>query len=959
MTRSRRRSGLILAFVAFAFVQMADRAGWLTDLDHQLLAACYRLRGPLPPGDEVVVVALDGPEHRSGMSWPPSPRYCAHLVAKLREASAVVVALDLLPLAQTPSEQWPAGEVAMLAQEMRRSGNVVLPAALVAPSEAPKYPRPRASDRFSPGAGQLPTPVGLRGGRLAVPAQELCAAAAGLGQLNIYPDTDGVIRSVPLLTSAEGYLWPSLSLEVLRVYRGLPAGSVLRHRRDVVLSGDQIPVTAAAEMPVNFRGGFRHFPYVSAADVVASDARRLRELVSGKIVLVGPTVAGRTSFWRTPVHPMVPGVEINANAVANLLHRSALLSPSAWVTTAFALLAALLLGWGLPLLSPANCVQVSVGLFGLAFGVPVLFFLHGVWVPMAMPLATVALAGGFLSTQAGVEAERNRMEAETRLQSRLHAIDGVGDLIVSSTDRDQLLWGIVHWVERELEVPAVSILLVDERRRRLVFEVASGEKGEEVKAFTLEIGQGVAGQVALTGEPLIVQEADTDPRQAHDISEAVEYPAESLLCVPMKLHGEVIGVIEAMNKRTGPFTDYDQSLLSVIAHQAALFIESARVYSELQLRVDAATLELRNANRDLAAQKAKIETLVAEMDAGVIATDALDRVVTINPTAERMLGIDGTEAMGEPVLAVVRHAKLSAILAEPLSLHGGRMTDEVEVEHAESGNRLVLRVFVTLFDEAEGGFGKLCLLTDITQLKELDRMKTDVVSFVSHELQSPLTAVAGFAQTIEQRTEPGSPAGQMARHLSHEANRMQWLVQDFLDMARLDSGVALEMRYRDITDLAARVGELMDLQAVETRDHTFELEAPDDLPTVRADLGKLEQVLVNLLTNAVKYSPDGGRVGVAIRPEDGEVLFEVTDEGVGIGPDELPNLFQQYRRTRAARERVRGTGIGLYLSRHLVEAHGGRIWAESGPRGSTFRFTIPLQPPAEEARVADGPTHPA
>jgi PAS domain S-box-containing protein len=529
------------------------------------------------------------------------------------------------------------------------------------------------------------------------------------------------------------------------------------------------------------------------------------------------------------------------------------------------------------------------------------------------------------------------------MESRMHAIASIGSLIVSSLDRRELLNQVVRWVERELDVPAVSILLMDERRRHLVFEVASGEKGEDVKAFTLELGQGVAGTVAATGEPLIVNDADRDPRQARDIAEAVQYPTRSILCVPMKLHGEVIGVIEALNKRSGRFTEYDESLLSVIAGQAALFLESARLYGEMQRRVEEATADLRVANRDLATQKAKIETLVDEMESGVIATDARDRVVMWNRAAERLLGVSERVALGQPALAVIHHPGLSELFAMPLSPLGGRHATELDL--TVDDQNLVIRASITLVDEADGQQGKLAVLTDITQLKEIDRMKTDLISFVSHELKNPLASIKGFAQLLLRSTSPDSPQSKLVALLNQQTNRMQWLVEDILDVARIDAGVALEMRWSQITDLRALVEGLVNLQAVTDEGHQFVVDIPDTLPPFTADRGKLEQVLVNLISNACKYSPEGGEVRIAAQVQDGLLTLTVSDEGIGLSPEDEANLFQRFRRgAGAGRKRIAGTGIGLFLSRHLVEAHGGRIWAQRREKGTTFYVQIPLQP---------------
>lgn len=942
---ARRHSVLLLALAALLATGTLRHLGWLDATENALVGVCYRLRGPRPPAPEVVVLGIDGPSLRAGSAshWPLDAAFYTDLLEALRPSGARVIALDIPGLATFDWTSEDPSRMGQFADAIRACGNVVLPAVLV--PDGPVAPQHPGILRFSPGPGDLPVPRDLRTGRLSTPPPALCEAAAGLGHLNLYPDSDGIIRGLPLLTCASRKLWPSMALEVLRVFRHDPPGTARVEHGRVSLGATGFRVSTGSELAINYAGGFAHFPQLKLAQVFSGNAGQLRTALAGKIVLVGPITSDLGMLWRTPVHPVMPGVEITANAVGNLLSGKPLQPPSAWLHSGLALAYVLAFLWLAGQTSAARALLSAVAMLVVVFTGHAVLFAQGLWLPMASPLCAVALCAATMVTRAGTLADRERAEAEARLESRMHAIAGVGSLIVSSLDRDQLLNEIVRWVERELDVPAVSILLMDERRRHLRFEVASGEKGDEVKSFTLELGQGVAGTVAATGEPLIVDDARRDPRQAKDISDAVQYPTQSILCVPMMLHGEVIGVIEALNKRSGRFTDYDQSLLSVIAGQAALFLESARLYGEMQQRVEEATADLRVANRELAAQKAKVEALVDEMESGVIATDSRDRVVLWNRAAERMLGVSERVAIGQPVLAVIDHPLLSELFAMPLSPVGGRHAVELDV--VVGGQSLVIRASVTLIDEADGEQGKLALLTDITQLKELDRMKTDLISFVSHELKNPLASIKGFAQLLHRATNTQSPQMKLVALLNQQTNRMQWLVEDMLDVARIDAGVALEMRWTQITDLRSLVQGIVDLQAVTDQGHTFVVDVPESLPTIIADRGKLEQVLVNLLSNACKYSPDGGEVRIAADTQNGTLELSVADEGIGISPQDQANLFQRFRRAAGARrERIAGTGIGLFLSRHLVEAHGGRIWAESRAKGTVFHLQIPLQPSA-------------
>jgi PAS domain S-box-containing protein len=402
----------------------------------------------------------------------------------------------------------------------------------------------------------------------------------------------------------------------------------------------------------------------------------------------------------------------------------------------------------------------------------------------------------------------------------------------------------------------------------------------------------------------------------------------------------------------------DQALLTVIAQQAALFLESARGYAQLQRRVEASTAELRAANRELATEKTKLEALVDEMESGVVATDSAGRVVTWNRAAARFLGVSEEDAFGRAISTVLKDQRLLAALSAPEALKPGGLTEELEV--GADGQRYVLRAFVTAVAESEGDVGTLALLTDITQLKELDRMKTDLISFVSHELKNPLASIKGFAQLLRRGTDQESPNAHLVAMVNQQANRMQWIVEDFLDMTRLDAGIALQLDCRQMEDVGALARGICDLQALTAPEHAFRVEVKPDPLSMTADRGKVEQVLVNLISNAVKYSPDGGAITVSISAGEGETMFRVADEGLGITTDQKANLFRRFERILGARERIKGTGIGLFLSRYLVEAHGGQIWVQNNePRGSVFGFTIPDGcPDREETTGAEAASSP-
>ncbi len=233
-------------------------------------------------------------------------------------------------------------------------------------------------------------------------------------------------------------------------------------------------------------------------------------------------------------------------------------------------------------------------------------------------------------------------------------------------------------------------------------------------------------------------------------------------------------------------------------------------------------------------------------------------------------------------------------------------------------------------------------------------MKTEFVSLVSHELRTPLTSIMGFAQTLRGDAQrfPPEEQDQFLGIIEQESNRLLVMINDLLDISRMEAGRPLAMHYSAI-DLRELAEHVIRFQRVTTNAHDFRFEFPDHLVSVEADRDKVEQILTNLVSNAIKYSPRGGDIIVGASEREEEVVVSVRDQGVGMSREQMGRLFQRYQRVdRDAIKGIRGTGLGLYLVRGLTEAHAGRIWAESEPgRGSTFYFSLPKRSAQKEAGV--------
>ncbi|MDQ3702839.1 MAG: PAS domain-containing sensor histidine kinase [Chloroflexota bacterium] len=290
------------------------------------------------------------------------------------------------------------------------------------------------------------------------------------------------------------------------------------------------------------------------------------------------------------------------------------------------------------------------------------------------------------------------------------------------------------------------------------------------------------------------------------------------------------------------------------------------------------------------------------------------------------------------------------------ALRRGEALRDVEVELQGRGRRVLSFSGSPLPETGETLSGGVLVFRDVTGPREVERLKDDVLSIASHDLRTPLTVIQGFAELLRLKAAAGPVDGELLHRglltIEGQANRLEEWLRLLLDLTRMKGGqVAIEPGPTDLVPLAKAV---MEGVRVTTNGRLLELRAP---PRVEGtwDARRLEQVLQNLITNALKYSPQDGRVEVAIRADDRTATVSVRDEGVGLAPDELPHIFERFYRAKGIRQ-IEGSGLGLYICQAIVTAHGGRIWAESRGlgSGSTFCVTLPRGESAVEIAPLGG-----
>lgn len=443
--------------------------------------------------------------------------------------------------------------------------------------------------------------------------------------------------------------------------------------------------------------------------------------------------------------------------------------------------------------------------------------------------------------------------------------------------------------------------------------------------------------------PVII--SDVQPRYS-DFSQEPHAAANirGWLGVPLLIGDRVIGMLALDKQRPAFYNETHAQIAMAYAAQAAIAIENARLHealqdytAELEERVEARTAEVNRGHERLLA--------VLESAGEAIAIANAEGIIEYaNPAWEELTGYSVSQAVQQRTRILDAETFPDLLVAVRNTVQSQRVWHRELIQQRPDGASYVVDLTVTpVFDEARTLTNLVAIYRDVTQYKELDRIKSEFLSTAAHELRSPLTSILGFSELLLLRDDlSDDEQTRFLRYIYDHAMHLKQLVSDLLDISRIESGASFTVNLEPLDLWPLFEQEISSWQEAYPR-HSYKLHAGRDWPPVRADKERIGQVMRNLLSNATKYSPGGGTITVSAIPVGGYIEISVADEGIGMSREELAHIFEKFWRADASSTAIEGTGLGLVIVRHIVEQHGGQIWVESTKgQGTTVHFTLPL-----------------
>ncbi len=500
--------------------------------------------------------------------------------------------------------------------------------------------------------------------------------------------------------------------------------------------------------------------------------------------------------------------------------------------------------------------------------------------------------------------------------------------------RDYLL-EIARLLTEELDLEKLLARIL-----RFAIEMLAGQAGlialKEPEGWRVAAAHGIAPAFLNYLTPLLAEEkvADLDVTELNRMLKELTYTASMGLLngtgLALIAHGQVIGVIFIFRSYPDLFSANDRALLSSFANHAAIAVYNARLYGEVML------------------EKQRLDALLDSAADGIVILYADLTIERANDAFEHLYGQPEHQLVGKSHSEVIRWAREPQGMTLEQAIAGGwpltphaTLYVEGDLKRPQASPLPVGITYAPLLSNRGKLRNIIVTVRDITHFRTAEEIKSTFISIVSHELRTPVALIKGYASTLRRDDARWDKRtiSESLQVIEEEADRLSRMIDDLLDASRLQAGgLSLNLSDLSLPALARRVIERF---ASQSSRHHLVADFPPDFPVIIGDETRLEQVLANLVSNSLKYAPQGEiRISGQVRPD--QVIVCVSDQGPGIDARDLPHIFDRFYRSPAAAKSTKGAGLGLYLARAIVEAHGGRIWVDPQPdSGARICFSLP------------------
>jgi len=573
-------------------------------------------------------------------------------------------------------------------------------------------------------------------------------------------------------------------------------------------------------------------------------------------------------------------------------------------------------------------------------------------------------------------------------RDKLRGVLDIVHLANAENDLDNILALVPQQACTLLEADRAALYLMDKAAGEIYSAVALGLSDKTIR---LKLQQGVTGMVAGTGKSILITDAYADPRFYRGVDEVTGYRTQQILCVPIKnRRGEILGVLELLNKRTGDFTPEDEEVLSLLAAQIGIAMANAQLYDGLRTSLDRLSRLMKigaaiSSELDLDALLRTISQTTSHLlqaeRSTVFVVDSVknelwsrvaeglgNKEIRI-PLSAGIAGLVATTGNPVRISDAYRDPRFNpevdkktgyqtrSILCVPMRNRRGQVIGVFQVLNKRDAEFTALdeQLLASLSSQAAVAVENAKLYEEVqrtlTQLQALDRMKTDFLNAISHELRTPLAPILGYTEILLGGGMGTLPANAVrgVQAIADSGKRLLNLIESLLAFIRLDQGaMALKREPTNVSALLLSVADAFHARATE-RKLNLQVATPDGLSSVSADPQELTMALNHLLDNAIKFTPAGGSITIGARQATGEdgqpgVEIIVQDTGIGIPAEQQEKIFERfYQADSSLTRQYGGVGIGLAVVKQTIEAHGSHVTVESEPsKGSMFRFTLPL-----------------